>query len=132
MSVGRKNPTDFYLLPMFWNKNKIDKKMIQAIRPTSKSSLKMQCLLVSNGDIDKAERLYDFMSKDLEDLPTFDIVPPTTMQQIKDGAVKTFSWINENQDQVMNWVGMIKQMFGKGGGGNVPPATSTPIPSINQ
>ena len=116
---------------MFWNKNKIDKKMIQAIRPTSKSSLKMQCLLVSNGDIEKAERLYDFMSKDLEDLPTFDVVPPSTMQQIKDGAVKTFSWINENQDQVMNWVGMIKQMFGKGGGG-VPPTSSTPIPSINQ
>ena len=104
--------------------------MIRAIQPTSKASLKMQCLLVCNGDIEKAERLYDFMSKGLEDLPTFDNIPPTTMQQIKDGAVNTFTWLNENQEQVMNWVGIIKNMFGKGGGGNVPP-TSTPLPPIN-
>lgn len=104
--------------------------MIRAIQPTSKASLKMQCLLVCNGDIEKAERLYDFMSKGLEDLPTFDNIPPTTMQQIKDGAVNTFTWLNENQEQVMNWVGIIKNMFGKGGGGNVPP-TNAPLPPIN-
>lgn len=104
--------------------------MIRAIQPTSKASLKMQCLLVCNGDIEKAERLYDFMSKGLEDLPTFDNIPPTTMQQIKDGAVNTFTWLNENQEQVMNWVGIIKNMFGKGGGGNIPP-TNTPLPPIN-
>lgn len=104
--------------------------MIQAIRPTSKSSLKMQCLLVSNGDIDKAERLYDFMAKDLDDLPTFDAIQPTTMQQLKDGAVQTFSWINQNQEQVMNWIGIVKDLFGKGGGNT--PTPSTPIPSINQ
>ena len=115
---------------MFWDKNKIDKKMIQAIRPTSKSSLKMQCLLVANGDIDKAERLYDFMAKGLDDLPTFDPVQPTTMQQIKDGAMQTFSWINDNQEQVMNWVGIVRDLFGKS---NATPAPSTPpIPSINQ
>ncbi|MBQ2045768.1 MAG: hypothetical protein II260_01095 [Muribaculaceae bacterium] len=70
------------------------------------------------------------MSKGLEDLPTFDNIPPTTMQQIKDGAVNTFTWLNENQEQVMNWVGIIKNMFGKGGGGNVPP-TNAPLPPIN-
>lgn len=104
--------------------------MIRAIQPTSKASLKMQCLLVCNGDIEKAERLYDFMSKGLDDLPTFDNVPPTTMQQIKDGAVNTLAWLNENQEQVMNWVGIIKNMFGKGGGGSVPP-TNAPLPPIN-
>lgn len=103
--------------------------MISAIQPTSKASLKMQCLLVANGDVDKAERLYDFMAKDMEDLPLFDAVKPTTFEQIKDGAVNTFSWLNENQEQVMNWVGIVKDMFSKSGGG-LPPTTS-PLPPIN-
>ena len=104
--------------------------MIRAINPTSKASLKMQCLLVSNGDIDKAERLYDFMAKDMPDLPMFDPVQPTTLQQVKQTAAETFGWINENQDTIMNWVGMIRGMFSKG----VPPTgvpPQGPLPPIN-
>ena len=116
---------------MFWStKNKIKKEMIRAINPTSKASLKMQCLLVSNGDIDKAERLYDFMAKDMPDLPMFDPVQPTTLQQVKQTAAETFGWINENQDTIMNWVEMIRGMFSK----SVPPAGAPPqgpLPPIN-
>ena len=115
---------------LFNTKNKIKKEMIRAINPTSKASLKMQCLLVSNGDIDKAERLYDFMAKDMQDLPMFDPVQPTTLQQVKQTAAETFGWINENQDTIMNWVGMIRGMFSKG----VPPAGASPqgpLPPIN-
>ena len=104
--------------------------MIRAINPTSKASLKMQCLLVSNGDIDKAERLYDFMAKDMPDLPMFDPVQPTTMQQVKQTAAETFGWINENQETIMTWVGMIRGMFSKG----VQPAGAPPqgpLPPIN-
>lgn len=104
--------------------------MIRAINPTSKASLKMQCLLVSNGDIDKAERLYDFMAKDMPDLPMFDPVQPTTLQQVKQTAAETFGWINENQDTIMNWVEMIRGMFSK----SVPPAGAPPqgpLPPIN-
>lgn len=115
---------------MFFNRNKIKKDMIQNIRPTSKVSLKMSCLYTCNGDVDKAERLYSFLIKDMEDLPTFDAVQPTTMQQLKDGAVQTFGWINQNQDTIMNWIGVIKDMFGKGGN-NMPPSQAAPIPSIN-
>ena len=75
--------------------------MIRAINPTSKASLKMQCLLVSNGDIEKAERLYDFMAKDMPDLPMFDPVQPSTMQQVKQTAADTFGWINENQETII-------------------------------
>ena len=64
--------------------------MIQNIRPTSKIALKMSCLYTCNGDVDKAEKLYDFLAKDIEDMPTFDVQQPTTMQQIKDGAVQTY------------------------------------------
>lgn len=117
---------------MWLDKNKIDKNMIQAIRPTSKSTLKMQCLMMSNGDIDKAERLYDYMAKDMDDLPLFDTPQPTTMQQVKSGAIETIQWLNENQNQIMNWVGIIKQMFGGNGGmPPIPPAPGNVIPPIN-
>lgn len=106
--------------------------MIQNIRPTSKVSLKMSCLYTCNGDVDKAERLYKFLSDGLDDLPTFDAVQPTTMQQLKDGAVQTFGWINQNQDTIMNWIGIVRDMFSKGNKQVVPPTPSSPIPSINE
>ena len=115
---------------MFFRRNKIKKDMIQNIRPTSKIALKMSCLYTCNGDVDKADKLYDFLAKDIEDMPTFDVQQPTTMQQIKDGAVQTFAWLNDNQETIMNWVCMIKQMFNKGGGAT--PTASAPIPPINQ
>ena len=117
---------------MFFRRNKIKKDMIQNIRPTSKIALKMSCLYTCNGDVDDAEKLYKFLSDGLEDLPTFDVQQPTTMQQIKDGAVQTFAWLNDNQETIMNWVGMIKQMFNKGGGATSTPTASAPIPPINQ
>ena len=106
--------------------------MIANIRPTSKVTLKMQCLAAAKYNVDEASKLYDFLCRDLNDLPTFDVMPPSTMQQIKDGAVQTFGWINQNQDTIMNWIGVIKDMFGKGGNGNnMPPTQAAPIPSIN-
>ena len=116
---------------MFFRRNKIKKEMIRAINPTSKASLKMQCLLVSNGDIDKAERLYDFMAKDMPDLPMFDPVQPTTMQQVKNTAVETFQWLNSNQETLMNWAGFFRGLFSKGApaSGTTPPPS--PLPPIN-
>lgn len=104
--------------------------MIRALNPTSKASLKMQCLLVSNGDVDKAERLYDFMAKDMPDLPMFDPIQPTTLQQVKETAVQTVSWVNENKENIMDWVGIIKGIFSKNPT-VVPSAPSTPLPPIN-
>lgn len=111
---------------MFFSKHKIKKDMIRAINPTSKASLKMQCLLVSNGDIEKAERLYDFMAKDMPALPDFDPQTPTTMQQVKESAVQTVTWINENKDNILDWIGLIRGMFSK-----TPAPPSAPIPPIN-
>ena len=116
---------------MFFRRNKIKKDMIQNIRPTSKIALKMSCLYTCNGDVANAEKLYKFLPDGLYDLPTFDVQQPTTMQQIKDGAVQTFQWLNQNQDTIMNWVDIIKQMINKGGGATPTPTASAPIPPIN-
>lgn len=115
---------------MFWNKeNKLNLELLQTINPSSKAALKMQCLLVSGGDVDKAERLYDFMIKDMGDLPTLDPIKPTVMQQIKDGAIGLTSWVNNNQESIINWVSFAKNLFVKSGG--APANASAPIPNIN-
>lgn len=110
-----------------WNKTKIPKEMIPRLNPTSKASLKQQCLFIAEGDVDKASRLYDFMIKDMDDLPLFDPIAPTTMQQVKETASSTFQWVKENKDDIMDWVGFFRGMIGKGGSGE-----ATPLPPINQ
>lgn len=102
--------------------------MIPNIHPTSKVALKQQCLLISKGDLDVANKLYDFMIKDMEDLPTFDVQQPTIIQQVKDTVGQGFGWIKENQNEIMQGVEWVRSMFGKGG--NIPPS-GTPIPPIN-
>jgi hypothetical protein len=114
---------------MFWNRTKIKKDMIPMIRPTSKVALKQQCLLAANGDIEKAEKIYNFMIKDMEDLPMFDVPQPTTMQQAKEMISQGWGWLNENQDNIANWVGIIKSVLNKGG--NSGGAPTSPIPPIN-
>jgi len=55
--------------------------MIRAIRPTSKASLKIQCLMIGK-TVDEANKLYDYFAKDMPDLPDFDPVPPTWHQYL--------------------------------------------------
>ena len=113
-----------------WNKTKIDKKMIPELQPTSKAALKQQCLMLANGDIDKAAKLYDFMIKDMEELPIFEPQKPSVITQAKDTVVDAFKWANDNQEQIFNWVGFVKSLFNKGGG--APPAAGgTAVPNIN-
>ena len=117
---------------MFHRKTKIKKSMIPNIVPTSKAALKQICLITAEGDLDKAQKLYDYMIKDMDDLPLFDIPRPSTMQQIKEGANNIWTWVSQNEEQIMGMVGVIKNMFNKGGGQISIPGDSQPIPPINQ
>ena len=62
---------------MKWFTSKKRLEMLQAIRPTSKSTLKMQCLFVCKGDIDEANKLYDYFAKDMPELPATSFVEST-------------------------------------------------------
>lgn len=105
--------------------------MINNLVPTSKVSLKMSCLHSCNGDIEKAERLYQYLIEGIEDLPTFDPIRPTTMEQAKSLLSDGFTWVKDNQDTIINWVSFFKDTFGKGGGaGDIP--TTNAIPPINR
>lgn|GEM_PF-1896269 len=107
----------------FTNKRK-QMAMIQALKPTSKATLKMQCLVICKADIDEATKLYDFFARDMPDLPDYDPAPPTWVDSTKDVAGSFFKWIKENQNTLAGGYEMIRQMTG----GKLPPLT---LPTLN-
>lgn len=108
----------------FTNKRK-QMAMIQALKPTSKATLKMQCLVICKADIDEATKLYDFFARDMPDLPDYDPAPPTWVDSTKDVAGSFFNWIKENQNTLAGGYEMIRQMTG----GKLPPLTLSPLDS---
>ena len=97
---------------------------------TSKMTLKASCIRACNGDIEKAERLYDFFAKDIANLPDFDTPVPSTFDQIKGMAEDIFGWVDKNQDKIVGAYNFIQNM--RGGTTIVtpsaPPAGVPPIP----
>lgn len=115
---------------MFWqNKKKERLKMIQAIRPTSKSSLLLQCLWACKGDVEEAKKLYEYFAEGLPDLPSQDPVPPTWQQSTRDTVNGLMGWLKENQDTLAQGMEFIRGMFVK----QTPPPVDTPtqLPPIN-
>lgn len=93
-------------------------------------SLKASCIRACNNDIDKAEKLYDFFVKDIKDLPDFDVVPPSTFDQIKGMAGDIFGWVDQNQDKLIGAYNFIQNMRMGGSVGTPagPPSGVPPIP----
>jgi hypothetical protein len=101
--------------------------MVQQFTPTSKASLKQFCIIASNGDVDKADKLYNFYMKDMEDLPMFDPVPPSWMDKTKDTVGGIVGFIRENQDGIAQGVELIRGLIGKG----AKVVETPPLPPIN-
>lgn len=80
------------------------------IIPTSKFDLRMQCIAISKGNMDEAERMYKFLAEGLN-IPDVTPPAPTVMQQIKDTAGSLFGFIKENQGdfvQAYNYIQSIR------------------------
>ena len=90
------------------------------IRTTSKDALKRTALMASGNDIKKAMEIYDFFAKDLPNMPDYDPVQPSSLEQIRDTAVQVFKWGQENKEQVQGFVSMLMQLFGR-------PVASVPV-----
>lgn len=108
--------------------------MIQAIRPTSKATLKMQCLMVCKGDIDEANKLYDYFAKDMPELPDYDPVQPTWMQNTKQTAKDIMALASENKDtlaQVYEFIRNIIQNRSLPPIAPEAPAATEALPPIN-
>lgn len=103
-----------------FGKNEID---VDMIVPTSKMALKASCIRACNNDVEKAERLYDFFIKDIENIPDFDVKPPSTFEQIKTMAGDMFGWVEQNQDKLVGAYNFIQNIRG---GQPIPPTPSAP------
>ena len=106
---------------MSWfHRNKINKDMIRAINPTSKASLKTQCLLLGNGDIEQANKLYDYFAKDMPELPPYDAPTPTWIDNTKDSLSSLFSFLGQHKDGLSQGYDIIRGLF-NARGANIPP-----------
>lgn len=104
---------------------------IQNYVPTSKAQLLQVAMYFNKGDIQKAQEMFDFYSKNL-DLPDFDPVAPTFMQQVKGNASTFFSWIKDNKEDLAQGYEMIRSVIqNKGALPSLTPEVAEPLPSIN-
>lgn len=112
--------------------------MIQAIKPTSRATLKMQCLFAAKGDIDEATRLYDYFAKDMPALPDYDAPVPTWLDNTKDVASGIVGWLGQNKDSLAQGYEILRSITGNrlpplmGGVPDSPTPPADPLPPINQ
>lgn len=99
---------------------KINPDMVKMINPTSKASLKTQCLIVSQCDIEQANRLYDYFTKDMPDLPPFDTPDPTFADKTKNTLSSLFSFFGDHKDGLSQGYEIFRNLL-NARGANLPP-----------
>lgn len=88
---------------MLWFNSKEKRKKMEFIQnfvPTSKAQLIQVAMWFYKNDIQKAQEMVDFYTKNLQ-LPDFDPVAPTFMQQMKGGLSDFYTFIKENQEDLL-------------------------------
>lgn len=101
--------------------------MVGMIKPTSKAALKQQCLFLSNLDVEKAERMYDFLIKDMDEIPAVEAASKSFIQNFGEQASGVMGWLRENEDVLTKGVDLIRGLFAKKGA-----APAVPLPPINE
>lgn len=99
---------------------------IGMIKPTSKASLKQTCLFLSNLDVDKAAKMYDFLVKDMQGIP--DVEPETRpfIQSFGEQASTIVGWFRDNRDMIGDGIAFIQNIVSK-----KPSVSAAPLPPIN-
>lgn len=107
----------------------------QGIRPTSKNSLKWQCLYCAKGDLKEARELYEYLSSDMADLPDFDPVPPTWQQSTAQTVNGIMGWLKDNGPTIQQAYQYLQQLIaGRGVLPTIAPEApeAEPLPEINE
>lgn len=117
---------------MLWFNKERKQKMefIQNYVPTSKAQLLQVAMYFNKGDVQKAQEMFDFYARNLA-LPDFDPIQPTFMQQVKSNASDLFSWIKENQGDIVNGYQFIQSVIANRGSLPVSDMPEEPLPEIN-
>lgn len=102
--------------------------MVGMIKPTSKAALKQQCLFLANLDVDKAERMYDFLIKDMDEIPAVETGGKSFIQNFGEQASGVMGWFRDNQDVLSQGVNLIRSIVS--GRKAVPLADA--LPEINE
>lgn len=96
----------------------------------------MQCLFATKGDVDEAGKLYEYFAKDMPDLPDYDPVPPTWVDNTKDIANSIVSWLGSNKDTLAQGYEILRSITGNRlpplSGIAEPPTPAQPLPPINE
>ena len=122
----------------WFNNTRKKMEMIQVLRPTSKATLKMQCLIIAKADIDEANKLYEYFAKDMPDLPDYDPVPATWIDNTKQTANGIMSWLKENQNTLLQSYDFFRSIIANRGAlpdlsaGDGSAAAQEPLPPINE
>lgn len=104
---------------------------IQNYVPTSKAQLLQVAMYMNKGDINKAQEFFDFYAKNL-DLPDFDPIAPTFMQQMKGSVSELYSWIKENQGDIVQGYQFIQTLIQNRGVMPTVMPTEEALPPINE
>lgn len=107
---------------------------IQNFVPTSKAQLIQVAMYMNKGDVHKAQEFVDFYAKNL-DLPDFDPIAPTFMQSLKANASDVFSWIKNNQGDILQGYQLIHGIIKNNGAlpiGEPMGTVAEPLPPINE
>ena len=102
---------------------------IAMIKPTSKSELKQSCLMLSNLDVDKAKKMYDFLVQDMKEIPELPLAQKPLLENIKEQANDIFGWLRENEDMLSKGVEFFRGIITKRKGKT---AAAAPLPPINE
>ena len=100
--------------------------MVGMIKPSSKAALKQQCLYLSNLDVEKAERMYDFLIKDMEGIPAVEAASKSFVENFGEQASGVLGWFRENQDVLSKGVKFIQGVISSRKG-----SAPAPLPDIN-
>lgn len=115
-----------------WNKDKKKRmEFIQSYIPTSKAQLLQVAMWYHKGDIQKAQEFVDFYTKNMN-LPDFDPVQPTFMQQVKNNASGFYEWVRDNQNELVQGCQLIYSIIKNKGALPTVTPEAAPLPPINE
>ena len=102
---------------------------ISMIKPTSKAELKQSCLMLSNLDVDKAKKMYDFLVSDMSEIPEIPPAQKSFIANFGEQANGVLEWFRENGDVFSQGWDFVQRIIATRKGTVVPPAE--PLPPIN-